>query len=85
MAAAIEQAGGSVTTRVYPKVDHLDIIGALAKPFADWAPVQRDVFELIDTNTALQAHELDQDWQQQRTGKSGEGHRQSRKGAHFGA
>lgn len=47
MAAAIEQAGGSVTTRVYPEVDHLEIIGALAKPFADWAPVQRDVFEFI--------------------------------------
>lgn len=38
---------GSVTTCDYQEVDHLEIIDALAKPFADWAPVQRDVFEFI--------------------------------------
>ena len=51
MAAAIEQAGGSVTTHVYPEVNHVEIIGALAKPFADWAPVQRDVLEFIAANS----------------------------------
>lgn len=47
MATAIEQAGGSVTTRIYPEVDHIRIVVALAKPFRDWAPVQNDVFSFI--------------------------------------
>ena len=51
MAAAIELAGGSVTTHIYPEVNHFDIIGALAKPFADWAPVQRDVLQFIAANS----------------------------------
>ncbi len=47
MAAAIEQAGGRVAAKVYPQVNHVRIVGALATPFEDWAPVRRDVFEFI--------------------------------------
>lgn len=47
LAARIQQAGGCIRTRVYPKVGHVEIVVAFAAPWLGIAPVMSDVVEFI--------------------------------------
>ncbi len=42
LAARIQQAGGSVQDRIYPGVQHEEIVGAIGEPFRFIAPTLRD-------------------------------------------
>ncbi|MGI9046624.1 MAG: alpha/beta hydrolase [Burkholderiales bacterium] len=47
LAARVRERGGEVTHIVYDDVSHVRIVGALASPFRDWAPVLDDVARFI--------------------------------------
>ena len=42
LAARMAELGGQSTLKIYPKVDHADIIMAIARPFRSKAPVLAD-------------------------------------------
>ena len=48
MAAALRQSGSAVETRIYPGVDHTDLVGALAPVVRDRAPTLADMGRFID-------------------------------------
>ena len=50
LAAKIRAASGRVQTRVYEDLDHSRLLGALARPFRNWAPVLEDIAAFIHTN-----------------------------------
>lgn len=43
LSAAMRAANGRVETKIYPGVDHIDILIALSRPFRDRAPVLEDI------------------------------------------
>lgn len=47
LSARIAELGGMQRLKIYPGVDHADIIMAIARPFRDKAPVVGDVVEFI--------------------------------------
>lgn len=49
----IKALGGQQQLRIYPNVDHADIIMAVARPFRNKAPVVTDVVNFINTHSSL--------------------------------
>lgn len=56
LSAAIRRDGGQVEERIYPGVDHIRIIGAMAGILRWLAPTRQDVIEFLDTHAASSAH-----------------------------
>ncbi len=52
LAARIRAAGGPVQSRIYPGIDHREIIGAMGTPFRFLAPTFRDSTEFIAATAA---------------------------------
>lgn len=52
LAARIRQAGGTVQDRLYPGVDHLEIVGAIGVPLRFLAPTLRDAVAFMGSNAA---------------------------------
>lgn len=48
LAKAISEKGGQAEVKIYPGVDHTDIIMAVSRPFRDKAPVIKDVIEFME-------------------------------------
>jgi acetyl esterase/lipase len=48
LSAALRNAGGQVTQKLYPDIGHFKILLALADPLPDYAPVLSDAAEFID-------------------------------------
>ncbi len=40
---AMKAAGGAVETKIYPQIDHIEIMAALSRPYREKAPVLEDV------------------------------------------
>lgn len=47
LARAMRAAGGQVETKIYPEIDHVEIMLALSRPFRGRAPVLQDVSAFI--------------------------------------
>ncbi len=47
LSGAIEQAGGSAMSKLYPNIDHYEIIMAIARPFRAKAPVIEDAIAFM--------------------------------------
>ncbi len=56
LAAAMEQAGGDVTSRIYPGFDHAGILTALASPFRRDPAVINAMVQFTDEIAARRAH-----------------------------
>lgn len=50
LAAKIAESNGQVKTQIYEDLGHYRLVGALARPFRDWAPVLHDIGEFIDAD-----------------------------------
>ena len=50
LATRVKEAGGAVSVKIYPGTNHVQIVGALARRFRDWAPVIEDVAVFIESN-----------------------------------
>lgn len=50
LAAKIDELGGAQQLKIYPGVDHADIIMAIARPFRNKAPVIADVVNFINAH-----------------------------------
>jgi acetyl esterase/lipase len=50
LGAKIDALGGKQQTKIYPGVDHADIVMAIARPFRKKAPVIADVVEFINAH-----------------------------------
>jgi acetyl esterase/lipase len=48
LAQAISEKGGQAEVKLYPGVDHTDIIMAVSRPFRDKAPVIKDVIKFME-------------------------------------
>ena len=56
LAARIRAAGGSVQSRIYPGIDHKEIIGAMGVPFRFLCPTYRDATDFISAHASAHAH-----------------------------
>lgn len=52
LTAAMHAAGGAVETKLYPRLDHIDILLALSRPLRDRAPVLADIAAFVRRVTA---------------------------------
>ncbi|MGH8728960.1 MAG: alpha/beta hydrolase [Burkholderiales bacterium] len=57
LAARVRQCGGEVKHVVYPDLSHTRIVGAIASPFRDWAPVLDEVVEFIRAHSGPKGQE----------------------------
>jgi acetyl esterase/lipase len=55
LAARIRAAGGPVQSRIYPGIDHKEIIGAMGVPFRFLCPTYRDCIDFISAHTSAPA------------------------------
>jgi acetyl esterase/lipase len=55
LAAKISAAGGPVQSRIYPGIDHKEIIGAMGVPFRFLCPTYRDCIDFISAHTSAPA------------------------------
>jgi acetyl esterase/lipase len=55
LAARIRAAGGPVQSRIYPGIDHKEIIGAMGVPFRFLCPTYRDCTQFIATHASATA------------------------------
>jgi acetyl esterase/lipase len=55
LAAAIRAAGGPVQSRLYPGIDHKEIIGAMGVPFRFLCPTYRDCTSFISAHASATA------------------------------
>jgi acetyl esterase/lipase len=55
LAARIRAAGGPVQSRIYPGVDHKEIIGAMGVPFRFLCPTYRDCTDFISAHASAPA------------------------------